>query len=104
MGRYVTQQQCLVRRQNQRGLLQSREAFEKRAGQSVLAVESETRTLSAPDQGQELVSSLGVLTENAQHGAGHSLAVHLLDASHNHTHVTGEQKEEKIEVILCITL
>ncbi len=48
-----------------------------------------TRSLSAPDQSQELVSCLGVLTENTQHGAGHSLAVHLLDASHNHTHVTG---------------
>lgn len=82
VGLYVTQQQGLVT-----------EAFEKGAGLRVLAVQR-----SAPDQGQELVSCLGVLAENAQHGAGHSLAVHLLDASHNHTHVTGEQKGEKMKL------
>lgn len=52
------------------------------------------RTLSASDQGQELVTCLGVLSEHAEHGAGHRLAVHLLNASHDHAHVTGEHGDE----------
>lgn len=39
-------------------------------------------------QGEELLSSLWVLSENTQHGAGHSTAVHLLYSTHDHAHVT----------------
>lgn len=39
------------------------------------------------DEVEELLASLGVVTEHSQHGRGHGLAVDLLDTSHDHAHV-----------------
>lgn len=36
---------------------------------------------------EELLPSFGVLEVSAEHGARHRAAVHLLDATHHHTHV-----------------
>lgn len=43
---------------------------------------------SAPDQCEELVAGFRIFSEDAQHGAGDSFTVHLLDAAHHHAHVT----------------
>ena len=44
-------------------------------------------SLNALRKIQELLTSFGVLEVNSQHGARHCAAVHLLDATHDHTHV-----------------
>lgn len=40
------------------------------------------------DEIEELLARLGVVAEHAEHLAGHCLAVDLLDAPHDHAHVT----------------
>ena len=40
------------------------------------------------DEVEELFTSLGVVAEDTEHLAGHCLAVDLLNASHDHAHVT----------------
>lgn len=43
-------------------------------------------------QVEELLAGLRVVAEDAQHRRRHSLAVYLLDAPHNHAHVSGKIK------------
>ena len=41
------------------------------------------------DESQEFFAGLGVVSEEAQHGAGDGLALHLLHSTHHHAHVAG---------------
>lgn len=45
------------------------------------------------DQVQELLAGLGIVSEHSQHGGRHGLAVDLLYASHDHTHVPGDENQ-----------
>lgn len=46
------------------------------------------------DELQELLTRLGVLSEDTEHGAGDGLAGHLLHPSHHHAHVAATETAE----------
>ena len=55
-------------------------------------------SLNALRKIQELLTSFGVLEVNSQHGARHCAAVHLLDATHDHTHVPAKHTHTDMRI------
>lgn len=52
------------------------------------------------DKIEELFPRLGVIAEHSQHGGGDSLAVNLLNSTHNHAHVS-KKIITKIKILKC---
>ena len=60
-----------------------------------------TGSLLGMYQVEEFFSGLGIISKYAQHSGCYCFAVDLLDASHNHTHVSGNKKiHNLIQVML----
>lgn len=72
-------------------------------GKATLLRSEDGTVLAVLGQGQELLPRFRILPEHSQHGAGHRAAVHLLDSTHDHAHVTAAKHNMNSVFIYIIT-